>query len=95
MGVSTFNDDVAIICNDEGKLMGMPLNRAICSDSGDIIDIIAGNFFVCYAPFESENFCSLSDELAKKYMDMFWLPETFVNVNGDIVVIPLTNDKLS
>ena len=24
-----FDDDVAIVCNEEGKMMGLPLNRAI------------------------------------------------------------------
>ncbi|MBR2674926.1 MAG: DUF3846 domain-containing protein [Mogibacterium sp.] len=41
-------DEVAIICNEEGKMMGLPLNRGIRSDEGRLQDIIAGDFFICY-----------------------------------------------
>lgn len=37
-----FNDNVCLVCNDEGKINGMPLNRAVCDDNGNILDIIAG-----------------------------------------------------
>lgn len=47
-----YEDEVAIICNEEGKMNGMPLNRAIYSDDKEMLDIIAGKFFICYAPFE-------------------------------------------
>ena len=63
-----YEDEVAIVCNEEGKICNMPLNRAVYSEEEkEIIDIIAGNFFVCYAPIESENFKSLPQEIAKKY----------------------------
>ncbi len=58
-----FEDDVAIICNDEGKMRGMPLNRGICSEDGTLMDIIAGPFFIAYAPAESERFLSMPKEL--------------------------------
>lgn len=62
-----FEDDVALICNEEGKMRGMQLNRAIFSEeSGSLQDVIAGDFFIAYAPIESENFLSLPDDLAKK-----------------------------
>lgn len=41
-----FDDDTALVCNDEGKLNGLPLNRAIKDQDGEIYDIIAGTFFV-------------------------------------------------
>lgn len=37
-------DEVAIICNDEGKIMGLPLNRSIFGEHGELVDIIAGTF---------------------------------------------------
>ena len=64
-------DDVALICNEEGKLRGLPLSRFVITDDGQIIDYIAGTFFLCYAPPESESFESLPDELIKKYMNKF------------------------
>lgn len=72
-----FNDDVAIVCNEEGKIKGLPLNRAIYSDRGEFVDIIAGTFFVCYAPVDSEKFLSLPKELAEKYEKYFKEPESF------------------
>ena len=54
--------DAALICNDEGKLLSLPLNRALRDEEGELYDIIAGAFFVCGAPPDSENFTSLTDE---------------------------------
>ena len=72
-----FEDEVAIVCNDEGKMNGEPLNRAIKDSNGEIIDVICGDFFICYAPIGSENFHSLPDELLEKYEGKFRYPEDF------------------
>ena len=45
-----FDDEVAIVCNEEGKMNGAELNRAIYSNDKEILDIIAGKFFIAYAP---------------------------------------------
>ena len=45
-------DNVALVCNDSGKVDGLPLNRCI-----EDYDVIAGNFFIC--GFCGEEFCSL------------------------------------
>ena len=37
---------MALICNEEGKFLGLPLNRALRDDTGEIYDIIAGNFLI-------------------------------------------------
>lgn len=44
--VYPYDDPVALICNEEGKLMGLPLNRSLTDDNGEIYDIIAGNFIL-------------------------------------------------
>ena len=85
-----FEDDVAIVCNEEGKIKGDVLNRAIYSDNHEIQDIIAGKFFVCYAPIESESFLSLPDDLAKKYEEKFKKPERFFKEEGNIIAISYT-----
>ena len=41
-----FNEPVALVMHDEGKLVGKELNRALRDDDGDIYDIIAGDFLV-------------------------------------------------
>ena len=73
-----FTDEVAIICNDESKMRGMELNRAIYDEEGRMMDVIAGPFFIAYAPIESENFLSLPEPLQEKYMEKFKNPEMFV-----------------
>ena len=55
--VYPFEEPVALICHEEGKLLHLPLNRALRSpDTGEIYDIIAGDFFLCAAPPDSDRF---------------------------------------
>ncbi|MBP3399410.1 MAG: DUF3846 domain-containing protein [Erysipelotrichaceae bacterium] len=85
-----FEDEVAIVCNDEGKMNGEPLNRAIKDGNGEIIDIICGDFFICYAPIGSENFHSMPPDLMEKYEEKFRLPEEFFRApdGKEIIAIP-------
>lgn len=83
-----FDDDVAIVCNEEGKLNGEELNRAIYGDDGRLLDIIAGKFFICYAPIESERFLSMPDDLLKKYEKLFKYPERITVSENKIEVKP-------
>ena len=83
-----FEDEVAIICNDEGKLLNLPPNRALRDCNGAIYDIVAGTFFLCAASADSDRFESLTDEQAQTYMERFAMPEQFIKVNGAIVVLP-------
>ena len=82
-----FEDEVALICNDEGKLLGMPPSRAIRTDDGQVVDVIAGPFFIAYAPIESENFLSMPDELREKYLEKFRQPERFYRTPEGIKVV--------
>ena len=79
-----FDDEVAIVCNEEGKMNGAELNRAIYSNDKEILDIIAGNFFIAYAPIESESFLSMPKDLMKKYEDKFRDPERFYQTDKGI-----------
>ena len=86
--VYPFADPVALICNEEGKLLNLPLNRALRDNEGNVYDIISGTFFLCAAPPDSEHFESLTDQQAKTYMERFAMPEMFLNVGGDLFVLP-------
>lgn len=79
-----FDDEVAIVCNEEGKMNGAELNRAIYSNDKEILDIIAGNFFIAYAPIESESFLSMPKDLMKKYEDKFRYLERFYQTDKGI-----------
>lgn len=86
--VYPFEEPVALICNDEGKLLNLPLNRALRDSNGAIYDIVAGTFFLCAAPVDSDHFEGLTDEQAQTYMERFATPEQLIMVNGAIVVLP-------
>lgn len=80
--VYPFDDPVAIVCNEEGKLIGLPLNRKL-----ENYDIIAGTFIVC--GLGEDDFASLSPELADKYREKFANPEIFMKMGSHIVAIPV------
>ena len=76
--VYPLEESVALICNEEGKLLGLPMNRALRDEDGHIYDIIAGTFFVCSAPPHSSKFMSLTDEQIKRYAEQFSEIECFI-----------------
>lgn len=86
--VYPFEDPVALIANEEGKLLNLPLNRALRNDAGEVYDIISGTFFVCAAPPDSDRFEGLSDQQVKMYMEQFAMLEMFLNVDGALFVLP-------
>lgn len=45
--VYPFDDPVALVCNDEGKLLGLPWNRTLTDDHGVPYDIVCGTIFCC------------------------------------------------
>jgi len=85
--VYPYDDPVAIICDEEGKMNGKPLNRALRDEYGDVYDIVAGTFFVC--GLGEEDFASLPKELQKKYEDKFKKPEAFLKMGRSIKVVPI------
>ena len=83
-----FKEPVVLIANEEGKLLNLPLNRALRDDEGNVYDIISGTFFVCAAPLDSDRFVGLTDQQVKTFMERFSMPEMFLNVGGDLFVLP-------
>ena len=87
--VYPFEEPIALVCNDEGKLLGLPLNRALYHpETGELYDIIAGTFFLCGAPPDADSFTSLTDSQLEKYTQYFHTPESFMRINGRIAAIP-------
>lgn len=64
-----FDDPVALVGNDESKLLGMAPNRLLKDANGTPYDILCGPFFIC--GLGKEDFTSLSPELIDKYTKMF------------------------
>ena len=72
-----FEDPVAIICNEEGKLEGLEPNRALRHpETHQVYDIICGSFFIC--GLGEDDFDDLSPVLLEKYREMFYYPEVFI-----------------
>ena len=85
--VYPFEEPVALICNEEGKLMNLPLNRVLREpSSGQIYDVVAGTFFLCAAPPDSQNFESLTEEQIHHYSGVYAVPEAFCHSHGRLLV---------
>ena len=65
-----FEDRAAVVCNDEGILLGMPYNRSVPGGYGGVF----GPFFVC--GLGEEDFCSLTPEQVKAYKKEFRCADT-------------------
>ncbi len=62
-------EDMLIICNDEGKINHLRINRI--TQIGEYVDYIMGTFFVC--SMGEYDFCSLTDEQAQRAIKRFSL----------------------
>lgn len=88
-----FDDNVSLIMNEEGKINGLPLNRALRDENHEVYDIIAGSFLVM--GLTEDDFGSLSKEQISKYEDMFYQPEAFVKMGRSIMAIPIPEETLN
>lgn len=83
--IKPFGDDVALICNEEGKLDGLPLNRGLKDPQGNLTDIVSGNFLLCRASEKDGELLSLTEEQIRKYGKMFRYPERFYDADGEVI----------
>lgn len=81
-------DPVGLVCNDDGKLLGLPLNRGLLDDDGELYDVVAGTFFLVGLGGGGTT-VSLTGEQIRKYEQRFHDPEQFIRVNNKLVSIPL------
>lgn len=89
--VYPFDDNVCLICNDEGKLLNLDLNRALYDNDGDVYDAVVGNFLV--VGMGVEDFCSLTDEQIERYEERFHQPEMFLQIGRHTMVLPLADEE--
>ena len=80
-----FEEEVCIVCNDEGKFNGMRPCRAVYGEDQKLMDIIFGPFFICDC--STENFGSLSEEQLQRYAEQFRYPEHYYRMDGEIKAI--------
>lgn len=84
--VYPFEDEVAVVCNEEGKINGLPLNRALYDDEHNMYDILAGRFLV--VGLGREDFTSLTKEQEDKFYKLFEKPERFMRMGHEIIAVP-------
>lgn len=81
-----FEDAAAVICNEEGKLLGLEPSRAIRDpETGELVDIICGPCFIC--GLGEDDFCSLSEEQLEYYSALYQNPEVFLWNGSQIIVM--------
>lgn len=72
-----FEDSAAVVCNDEGILLGLPFNRSMPGGYGGVF----GSFFVC--GLGADDFCSLTSEQVNTYKQEFHNAEILTGVKGN------------
>ncbi len=77
-----FDEPVVIVCNEEGKINGLKLNRSVRNEDNEIVDIVAGTFFIC--ELNEDSFDSLTAEHMEKFKKIFLKPEIFMKTNDGI-----------
>ena len=89
--VYPFEQPVALVCCESGKLDGLPLNRALRDADGDLSDIVAGSFFI--VGLGESDFTDLPHELVEQFAERFRQPEMFMRVDGKIVAASMPDEQ--
>ena len=87
-----YEEPVALICRESGKLDGLPFNRALRDSDGDIYDIVAGNFFI--AGLGESELTDLPHELAEQFAEQVRQPEMFLRMGDKIVAAPMPDERV-
>lgn len=85
-----FCDPVALICNDEGRNMGLELNRALYNGMGQVYDVIPGTFVI--AGVNDDSFTSLPEDMIEKYSRRFQTIEVYAQVGNRTVMFQVPQD---
>lgn len=83
------NDDAVIVCNEAGKLVGLPANRALCDGRSKVQDVIHGTFMVVGTA--GEDFTSLTPRQFADWTDRFLYCEQMIYFDGKIVAVPIAD----
>ena len=82
--VIPLQDNVQLICNEEGKLLALPPNRALKNEDGKVQDVLVGTCLICGS--KDGEFIGLTPEQMKHYKKEFLYPQKCFQRNGEIVV---------
>ena len=83
------NDDAVIVCNEEGKLAGLPANRALRDSEAKVQDVLHGTFMVVGTA--GEDFKSLTPRQFADWKDRFLYCEQMIYFDDKIVAVPIAD----
>ena len=72
-----YEEQVAIVCNEEGLLHGLEFNRSVPGGYGGVV----GTFYIC--GLGEEDFCSLTPEQMEKYRKEYHKAEILIGARGN------------
>ena len=72
-----YEEEVAIVCNEEGLINGLPFNRSVPGGYGGVF----GTFFIC--GLGEEDFCSLPAELVERFKSEYQNSELLIGAKGN------------
>ena len=72
-----YDEEVAIVCNEEGLINGLPFNRSVPGGYGGVF----GTFFIC--GLGEDNFCSLPPDLMERFKSEYASSEILIGAEGD------------
>lgn len=72
-----------LVCNEEGKFLTLPQNRALKDEAGKVVDVLVGTCFICGT--KGDEFISLTPDQMKQFKKEFQYPQKCVRRNGEIV----------
>ena len=75
-----YHEEVAIVCNEEGLINGLPFNRSVPGGYGGVF----GTFFIC--GLGEEDFCSLPPKLMERFKKEFRNSEILLGFDGNEAV---------
>ena len=75
-----YEEEVAIVCNEEGLINGLPFNRSVPGGYGGVF----GTFFIC--GLGEEDFCSLPPDLMERFKKEFKNSEILLGFDGNEAV---------
>ena len=75
-----YHEEVAIVCNEEGLINGLPFNRSVPGGYGGVF----GTFFIC--GLGEEDFCSLPPDLVERFKKEFRNSEILLGFDGNEAV---------
>lgn len=81
------DEGITIICNEEGKINGLDLNRSIKDNNGNTVDIIAGNMVIVGIDYAEGEFISLTEKQTEEITEKFYHPEIFFKHNDKLHII--------